>query len=51
MVDDDKIQELEHFTEQLKEIRKNKGIDVRNIPSNIKIEVINEKILNLNQKK
>ena len=41
--DDDEMPELEDFTEQLKEIRKNKGIDERNIPSSIKVGVINEK--------
>ena len=41
--DDDEMPELEDFTEQLKEIRKNKGIDEKNIPSNIKVGVINEK--------
>ena len=40
---DDEMSELEDFTEQLKEIRKNKGIDEKNILSNIKVGVINEK--------
>ena len=43
MSDDDEIPELEDFTEQLKEIRKAKGIDEKNIPKNIKIGVIDEK--------
>jgi len=43
MSDDDEMPELEDFTEQLKEIRKAKGIDEKNIPQNIKIGVIDEK--------
>ena len=43
MSDDDEMPELEDFTEQLKEIRKAKGIDEKNIPKNIKIGVIDEK--------
>ena len=35
--------ELEDFTEQLKEIRKAKGIDEKNVPTELKIGVINEK--------
>jgi hypothetical protein len=43
MSDDDEMPELEDFTEQLKEIRKAKGIDDKNIPKDIKIGVIDEK--------
>ena len=43
MSDDDEMPELEDFTEQLKEIRKAKGIDEKNIPKDIKIGVIDEK--------
>jgi hypothetical protein len=43
MSDDDEMPELEDFSEQLKEIRKAKGIDEKNIPKDIKIGVINEK--------
>ncbi len=40
---DDEMPELEDFTEQLKEIRKAKGIDQTNVPTELKIGVINEK--------
>ena len=40
---DDEMPELEDFTEQLKEIRKAKGIDEKNVPTELKIGVINEK--------
>ena len=43
MSDDDEMPELEDFTEQLKEIRKAKGIDEKNVPTELKIGVINEK--------
>ena len=43
MSDDDEMPQLEDFTEQLKEIRKAKGIDEKNIPKDIKIGVIDEK--------
>ena len=43
MSDDDEMHELEDITEQLKEIRKAKGIDEKNIPKDIKIGVIDEK--------
>lgn len=43
MSDDDEMPELEDFTEQLKEIRKVKGIDEKNIAKNIKVGVIDEK--------
>ena len=40
---DDEMPELEDFTEQLKEIRKAKGIDEKNVPTDIKVGVINKK--------
>ena len=40
---DDEMPELEDFTEQLKEIRKAKGIDAKNVPTELKVGVINEK--------
>ena len=43
MSDDDEMPELEDFTEQLKEIRKAKGIDEKNVPTDIKVGVIDEK--------
>ena len=43
MSDDDDMPELEDFTEQLKEIRKAKGIDEKNIPKELKVGIINEK--------
>ena len=51
MSDDDEMPELEDFTEQLKEIRKAKGIDEKNVPTNIKVGVINEKKNTSNQNK
>lgn len=43
MSDDDEMPKLEDFTEQLKEIRRAKGINGKNIPKDIKIGVIDEK--------
>ena len=40
---DDEMPELEDLSEQLKEIRKARGIDEKNVPKDIKIGVINEK--------
>ncbi len=51
MSDDDEMPELEDFTEQLKEIRKAKGIDEKNVPTELKIGVINEKNNNSNTTK
>ena len=51
MSDDDEMPELEDFTEQLKEIRKAKGIDEKNDPTNIKVGVIDEKKNTSNQNK
>ena len=51
MSDDDEMPELEDFTEQLKEIRKAKGIDEKNVPKEIKIGVINDKNNNDSNKK
>ena len=51
MSDDDEMPELEDFTEQLKEIRKAKGIDEKNVPTELKIGVINEKKNNTNTTK
>ena len=48
MSDDDEMPELEDFTEQLKEIRKAKGIDEKNVPTNIKVGVIDEKNISTN---
>ena len=51
MSDDDEMPELEDFTEQLKEIRKAKGIDEKNVPTDIKVGVINEQKNASNQNK
>jgi len=51
MSDDDEMPELEDFTEQLKEIRKAKGIDEKNVPTELKIGVISEKNNNSNTTK
>ena len=51
MSDDDEMPELEDFTEQLKEIRKAKGIDEKNVPTELKVGVIDEKKNTSNQNK
>lgn len=51
MSDDDEMPELEDFTEQLKEIRKAKGIDDKNVPTELKVGVIEEKKESSNQNK
>ena len=48
---DDEMPELEDLSEQLKEIRKARGIDEKNVPKDIKIGVINEKNNNNNNNK